>query len=130
MKSFLLLLVLAGSGLAASAQQKNMDSLRQAFRDRFASKLRSLPGGAYRSTPYSRPEWYGRDSVTGQPLTLLPPQRAGAYNLPIDGMPCVVPDTNGIAAMPNAFGQPQLPYRPARNIPNPMDKIGAPLPQQ
>ena len=40
----------------------------------------------------------------------LVPSEPGVYALPQDNMPCVVPDTNGIAAMPNAA--PLLyPYR-------------------
>jgi len=33
----------------------------------------------------------------------------GVYTLPQDGMPCIVPNTKDIAAMPNAFPQKQLP---------------------
>jgi hypothetical protein len=40
----------------------------------------------------------------------LVPEKPGVYALPQDGMPCIVPDTNGIAAIPNAA--PRLyPYR-------------------
>lgn len=30
-------------------------------------------------------------------------KRSGVYSLPQDGMPCIVPDTKNIAAIPNAF---------------------------
>ncbi len=41
---------------------------------------------------------------------------AGIYNLSLDGMPCVVPDTNGIAAMPNVFPNVSVPFK--TTIPN------------
>ncbi len=36
---------------------------------------------------------------------------AGIYNLLLDGMPCIVPDTNGIVAMPNAFPNVSVPFK-------------------
>jgi len=42
----------------------------------------------------------------------------GVYRMPQDGMPCVVPDTKEIAAMPNAWkGKLGMPYQ--GRIPNP-----------
>jgi hypothetical protein len=42
--------------------------------------------------------------------TRLVPKEPGVYALPQDGMPCLVPDTNSLATMPNAA--PRLyPYR-------------------
>lgn len=58
-----------------------------------------------------------------QQLRLLPEQ-PGVYALPQDGMPCIVPDTNGIAAMPNAAPRmypyrKDMPTRPHRkDVPN------------
>lgn len=40
----------------------------------------------------------------------LVPSTPGVYALPQDGMPCIVPDTNSIAAMPNAAPE-VYPYR-------------------
>lgn len=40
--------------------------------------------------------------------------------LPQDRMPCVIPDTNAIAKMPNAWAEVTVPYKPeSRPIPNP-----------
>ena len=41
---------------------------------------------------------------------------AGVYALPQDGMPCIVPDTRSIAAMPNAAKGNSMP--PANRMPN------------
>ena len=38
-------------------------------------------------------------------------RQPGVYSLPQDGMPCIVPDTNGIAAMPNAFPNVSVPFK-------------------
>jgi hypothetical protein len=43
-------------------------------------------------------------------------QKPGVYNLPLDNMPCIVPDPHASVAMPNAFGAPQIPFR--TRIPN------------
>ncbi len=48
--------------------------------------------------------------INGQQVT------AGIYNLSLDGMPCVVPDTNEIAAMPNVFPNVSVPFK--TTIPN------------
>jgi hypothetical protein len=40
----------------------------------------------------------------------------GVYALPQDGMPCIVPDTNSIAAMPNAAKASTVPL--ANQMPN------------
>lgn len=46
--------------------------------------------------------------------------KAGIYRLPQDGMPCIVPDTKDIVAMPNAFkGMVKTPFMAAPpRIPN------------
>ena len=41
----------------------------------------------------------------------------GVYYLPQDNMPCLVPDTKDIAAIPNAWPHVQVPFKSA--IPNP-----------
>jgi len=43
-------------------------------------------------------------------------RKPGVYTLPQDGMPCIVPDTNSIAAMPNAAKAISVP--PANRMPN------------
>jgi hypothetical protein len=50
------------------------------------------------------------------------PQVPGVYNLPQDGTPCVVPDTEGIAPIPNASPKVTVPFE--STMPNPMDKQG------
>lgn len=53
----------------------------------------------------------------------LVPNKPGVYALPQDNMPCIVPDTNGIAAMPNAA--PKIyPYR--KDMPTRPHKKGTP----
>jgi len=42
--------------------------------------------------------------------------RPGVYSLPQDGMPCIVPDTDGIVAMPNAAKASAVP--PENRMPN------------
>lgn len=54
--------------------------------------------------------------VPGKQLFLFN-AKPGTYSLPVDNMPCIVPNITGIAHMPNAFrGTVQVPY--AGRIPN------------
>ena len=64
-----------------------------------------------------------RVSVTGKKAN------PGIYYLPQDNMPCLVPDTKDIAAIPNAWPQAQVPFKSA--IPNPglQDKPLVPQPK-
>jgi hypothetical protein len=48
---------------------------------------------------------------------VLKHNKPGVYALPQDNMPCIVPDTKDIAAIPNAWLRPSVPFRSA--IPNP-----------
>jgi hypothetical protein len=42
----------------------------------------------------------------------------GVYKMPLDGMPCIVPDTKELAVIPNAWKSPiTIPY--SGTIPNP-----------
>jgi hypothetical protein len=41
----------------------------------------------------------------------------GVYNLPQDNMPCIVPDTKEIAAIPNVLTNKEIPF--ISKIPNP-----------
>lgn len=53
-------------------------------------------------------------------ISLPAKKKPGVYRLQQDGMPCIVPDTKDIAAMPNAFkGEAKVPFlaQPPR-IPN------------
>ena len=51
---------------------------------------------------------------------LLANKQGSVVILPQDNMPCIVPDTNGIAKMPNAWSGTNLPYIPQYHpIPNP-----------
>lgn len=57
-------------------------------------------------------------------------KKPGVYKLPQDGMPCIVPDTKDIAAIPNAFkGTSAIPYTGnPPHIPNPaLGDLGLPL---
>ncbi|MDB5252084.1 MAG: hypothetical protein JWP27_1253 [Flaviaesturariibacter sp.] len=57
--------------------------------------------------------------------TLAPRPSTGVHSLPQDGMPCIVPDVQGLAAIPNAAPLVRLPY-PAR-IPNAYNRERLPL---
>lgn len=51
---------------------------------------------------------------------LLANKQGNVVILPQDHMPCIVPDTNGILRMPNAWVAPGIPYKPQYHpIPNP-----------
>lgn len=65
-----------------------------------------------------RPDSNGKGSV--EELILSHPA-PGIYRLPIDRMPCVVPATDALAAMPNAWKGEVVPrYQPGtHSIPNP-----------
>ena len=54
------------------------------------------------------------------PLSYLQNPKPGVHRLPQDGMPCIVPDTKDIAAIPNAAPRVEVPFR--SRIPN-----GSPL---
>ena len=44
------------------------------------------------------------------PLYLVNPE-PGIHTLPLDGMPCIVPDTKDIAAIPNAMSNSLIPFK-------------------
>lgn len=58
---------------------------------------------------------------------VLKTQKPGVYALPQDNMPCLVPDTKEIAAIPNAWGKLSVPF--ISNIPNPGLKITPVVPK-
>lgn len=50
-------------------------------------------------------------SIVISGLSLPQNKKPGVYRLQQDGMPCIVPDTKDIAAMPNAFkGEIKVPF--------------------
>jgi len=54
------------------------------------------------------------------PNNLLANKQGNVVVLPQDHMPCIVPNTNGISKMPNAWSLPTAPFVPqAGAIPNP-----------
>jgi hypothetical protein len=118
----LLLLVLLGTTTAASAQNRKLDSLQRALRDRLIDKYQHMPNAW--GNPNSRVfRLKGHTDSTGAvPFARVKPQVPGVYNLPQDGMPCVVPDTEGIAPIPNASPKVTVPFE--STMPNPMDKQG------
>jgi hypothetical protein len=127
MKPILLTLIL-GAATTVSAQNKKLDSLQHVLRERLAGKYQRMPNAWGPTTPYAyQQHQYRVDSSTGKPLSLLPPKAPGVYHLPLDGMPCIVPDTSNIAAIPNGWANPTVPYNPPHNMPNPMDKMAPPL---
>jgi hypothetical protein len=60
------------------------------------------------------PNAFGYHLPSLEPKVVKP--APGIYSLPQDGMPCIVPDTQNIAAMPNATRREVTP--PANRIPN------------
>ncbi|TCJ13323.1 hypothetical protein EPD60_13105 [Flaviaesturariibacter flavus] len=118
MKPVLLLLGLVAV-TGAHAQNQKPDLLERALRERLVSKYRRMPNARERNMPYSYR--FSRTNKGSQP-GLLPPSEPGVYNLPVDGMPCVVPDTAAVAKMPNAWPNPKVPFTEGNRIPNPLDK--------
>ncbi len=53
----------------------------------------------------------------GQNLESTGARKPGIYALPQDRMPCIVPDTGSMVAIPNAFPTVSVPFKPA-TIPN------------
>ncbi|MBO9682502.1 MAG: hypothetical protein J7502_07540 [Flavisolibacter sp.] len=54
------------------------------------------------------------------PHNLLANKHGNVVLLPQDKMPCIVPDTSGLAKIPNAWGATTVPYVPQfHSIPNP-----------
>jgi hypothetical protein len=54
------------------------------------------------------------------PLYLINPE-PGIHILPLDGMPCIVPDTKDIAAIPNAMPSDLFPFK--NTMPNVVPRI-------
>ena len=56
----------------------------------------------------------------GQNLESIGARKPGIYSLPQDRMPCIVPDTGSIVAIPNAFPTVSVPFN-TTTIPNAWD---------
>jgi hypothetical protein len=123
----LLLLLLLGATTAVSAQNKKLDSLQQQLRERLARKYQRMPNAWGRQDTYVFRLKERSDSTGASAYVQAKPRTPGVYSLPQDGMPCVVPDTEGIVPIPNAFANPRVPYSSPQNMPNPMDKTLRPL---
>lgn len=111
MKRFLLVAVM-GAGLSATAQQQ--------------SELMKLPYSFYKSSIISTDTTGDRfKKLEGliQQRGLLPQatfshntSRGKVYTLPIDNMPCLVPDMNQVSRMPGQY------FTPDSRMPNVMPK--------
>lgn len=112
----LLLPVILFSGITAYAQSGG-DPLKQRM-----DEMRKKYGG--RNLVVSPAHPLIKDSLPAR-RSLLPgyPATPGVHALPLDNMPCVVPDTKGIATLPNAFQKPLIPFR--SSIPNAIPEIPA-----
>ncbi|RYZ00234.1 MAG: hypothetical protein EOO11_02275 [Chitinophagaceae bacterium] len=118
MKLPLLLLALAAAGSAGA--QRPLDSLQAKLRERLAGRYPQMPNAfAPRKAPFvMKAPGIPLEPATDKALPYLALQVApGTYALPQDGTPCIVPDTKGIAAIPNAAPVLQVPF--SSNIPNP-----------
>ncbi|GAA4319049.1 hypothetical protein [Flaviaesturariibacter amylovorans] len=155
MKTLLLPAFLLAS-LAASAQapksfgdRTQLDALQKKLRDRFEQRYPKMPNAfapgkkpLLLQTPGISVDSLGTvilpykplqapgiivDSLGNVTLPFKPLQGTpGTYSLPQDGMPCIVPDTNGIAAMPNATPGRFHSFRsdmPNAHVPAPEDKV-------
>jgi hypothetical protein len=112
MKPLLLLFICCVATFAVQAQTESTD-LQKLKADAynlplFKDKARVFPNNNDSLT----------SSISGQPL--LKSAKPGIYRLPQDGMPCIVPDTKDIAAIPNTFkGRIGVPFTGNRpRIPN------------
>lgn len=101
-----LLLLLSAVGFTASAQISNEEVIKNKLEE-----LKKKLADSHSSAPYNfqlGPS-VRADVLGAKPLAV--PVKPGTYNLPQDGMPCIVPDTEGIAAMPNAAKVVKVPFR-------------------
>ena len=95
-------LCFAAASLSSAAQSDDVH-LRQQFRDAINKRLaEERVQNTFRKAP---------DTSGLRPTHPLATRKApGVYALPQDNMPCVVPDTKDVAAIPNAAHQ-VYPYR-------------------
>jgi hypothetical protein len=105
----LLLAAFVFFSLDAAAQQ-NGDSTMKKLRE----QLNQYQGKKLNVSPL-RPLLLDTFQLRNKSFT-LPGKKPGVYPLRQDRMPCIVPDTNALVAIPNAFGKPVLPFR--TEIPN------------
>src|SRR5688572_25885617 len=101
---FAVVLLLTGSIINAQGFQPDLDKLI----------ANSKHAKFKQDTLGQIPNPFKRQLQSIEPKVLKP----GIYSLPQDGMPCIVPDTQSIAVMPNAARREVTP--PANRIPNAM----------
>ncbi|HEU4472176.1 MAG TPA: hypothetical protein VFR58_13885 [Flavisolibacter sp.] len=114
----LLMFVLTGFCLNASGQTVDPEVMEK-LRDSYQKQKNSILG-PYRLAP-------GQNFSQGF-VNVTPKLAPGVHFLPQDGMPCLVPDVSGIAAIPNAWSvttvQGKKAERPMGAIPNPSVPLG------
>ncbi|MDB5197994.1 MAG: hypothetical protein JWP88_2365 [Flaviaesturariibacter sp.] len=81
----------------------------QVIKKKIEDLLKEHPDRLSKAEPYILNQGAKVEALGAMPLSV--PVKPGVYNLPQDGMPCVVPDTEGIAAMPNAVKVVKVPFR-------------------
>ena len=111
----LLLILCTPFALAAGAQEFEPDLQKQikGFVEKEKEKQRFKTGGDTSIViPFRDPD-------------VLSGKQPGVYTLPQDGMPCIVPDTKDIVAIPNAFPKKVAPE--LGQIPNATPQSGEEL---
>lgn len=94
MKPLFLLLTFTAAAMAAQAQEFKPDMQKL-----IKSYVENQKGKERFSAPTAKESPIYKPGETGKP---------GVYALKQDGMPCIVPNTKDIAAIPNAFANKQL----------------------
>lgn len=115
MKAFLLLMVGMAAAETATAQEMNKEM--QTMLEEFWQKHQGKPNLMVPSDTSLVIPWQGNNKPV--------PQKPGVYALPQDNMPCIVPYTADIVAIPNAM--PQKEVVPFGKIPNATPQTGEEL---
>jgi hypothetical protein len=108
MKPLLLLLTFTTAAIAAQAQEFEPDMQKL-----LKSYIAKQKGKETFSAPNEKGFPAYKQGETHKP---------GVYALPQDGMPCIVPSTAGIVAIPNAFSKKEAPK--LGQIPNAAPRTG------
>jgi|GEM_PF-6493590 len=126
----LLFCLYAGWTCAAAAQDTvilhiepryRLEARQKALKERFEHRFPGMPNAF--APGRIQPRRSGEaDSMLRRNKWIPDNATPGVYALAEDRMPCVVPDLSAVAPMPNAWTRPEVPYQPAKAIPNPMDK--------
>lgn len=107
MKWLLLLLTGVLCDFFANAQRPKIDTERFKNEPEYRDSLISL-------APRNRRQPWAATIRPSHPLYVEKGKAAGVVTLPLDNMPCIVPDTSELATMPNAFkGKVRVPFVPA-----------------